>query len=511
MTSAFLFALGVAAQLVVLVSALVVTIRERLGLSSFVTAMARWADKEAGERQDVVRLPAECHGAATRLTEGLQAPAGIEEAVLDALSEIADSRIGPPIAIAIATDVALVLLALGPMVVGLLDGAVALADLWAASSVWAASSAKASPALYARELALVPALFDGVRSAFAHSAGLLVSLPAVLALRWWLLRPEARIARMLRAILSAAIAARPGASAPTAARLANRISPMPGLRPGVRAAAAFCVMFTVAWALLVGTADLRAENTVAPRFDEWPARRIGAKATVMSAMPSYPAGQPSFENMGASLIVDKSDAQLAQQTTATLSDGRFTDAAWRTRVDEMAEALDRYRDDDGNVDVVVLAHKELPASTIVSLISHLAKTHRAKHFHLVIERTVTAAGRPGTTTVQAALSVVLDTPPAMDTAIQLDITPQGVRVDRRGGEGPQQIAFADPSLFTKVSKAVRSATRLGEAKADPRVVIGTSDGVSYDQLVAVLSAADTTCDGRVECGLPGFGLELRLR
>jgi len=502
-TPTALFFLGLAAQAFVAASALLVALRERFGLASFVTAMGRWADKAHGERQDVVRLPAECHGAATRLTEGLQTPNGIEAAVLDALAELADAR-PTSTPLMLLTDGGLFISALAPFIAGLLE---ASAALWL---FWKAGEAGAGATVYARELELVPQIFASLSNSAALTAGLLASLALLLTLRWCLLRPEVRTARMLRAILAAAIAGRPRAGAPTAARLANLMAPPPRIHGGVRAGVAFCIMFTVAWSLLVGASDLRASNQLPVQFDEWPQRRIGSPPSVRPYIPKYPAGRPIGEDMGPSLIVDLGSARLAQRPAVALVGGVMPAVGWRENIDSVSGALSSFKSAERGLSLVVLAHRELPAETITAVMGHLSAQHDARRFHIIVERAIAAAGIPGTSNVQAALTVAMDEPPSNDAPVELVISEDTVRV-LRADAPPMSVSFSDLKWSSSISAAVRQATKLGAPDANPKVLVEAHPGVSYDQLVAVLSAADTSCDNGLECGLPGFGVEVRLR
>ena len=357
MTTDLLFIAGTAVLFVSVVSAMIGTMRERWALSSFVSAMTRWGERrpDAGPEQEVVRLPPECHIAATRLTEGLKSGSDLDDAVTRALTAIADSPLRPSLVASLGTDIALLAFSLAPAIVGLLAAAIQIAQLAALPDAPAAHT-------YVLQIESLPSVFETVREGFGHSAVLTAGLFVVWSLRWWLLRPEAREARMVQAILRAAIAARPGTATRVAAGVANLLAPPRCGALAVRSTVAFVVLFESAWFLVTGHTPLRVDNSGPLSFQIWPQRRVSATSAVRAFMPRYAAGSP-IAPIGASMIIDLFKARLAQKLMVSLTDGRLVDDNWRTQADDISAVLENFREPNTPLELLVLSHRDAPAQT----------------------------------------------------------------------------------------------------------------------------------------------------
>jgi hypothetical protein len=324
---------------------------------------------------------------------------------------------------------------------------------------------------------------------------------------------EAREARMLGAVLQAAVAARPGEPAPASVRLATLIAPRREIRPAALGTAAFFVMVGLAWSLVVGATDLRVENSGPARFSAWPEKRVGGTAGARALVPAAPAGVPVRDVAGVSLIVDLAGVQLAQEQIVPLSGGHLDESLDAAAL-KVQDVLRPFRSGDGKLELFVLCHRQVPMRTVSMLLTHIDRQQSNAHYQLVIERNL-ARRESGKKPVQAGLSLRVDAAGIpLATPVRLRIGDDKVKIDGRVLQ-PFEVAIGSKGWRDTVRESVRRSTGLGRMRSEGGVVehevaVSAEGDVAYDRFVAVVAAADSACPDEEDCGLPGLGLQFVL-
>ena len=244
--------------------------RERRALNRFVEAASDVESIEAAAND----LPAPHQEIAAQLVEAINVRSTLDEALTKAVVRATNESFEPPLARRLITNVVLAFAFFAPISLALLQAADRV--------VRAFQAAKNTPAarVYLDGQAHLEAPFATLHDVFFGAAWLVAGLAAWWALRWWAWRPEVREARFIRALLEVAAVLRPGVPAPISARLCELVAPDRSLgRPAV-ASVLWFVAVTAGWAILWGTATVRAANGAEPVFDVWPKTRgIGTTGT----------------------------------------------------------------------------------------------------------------------------------------------------------------------------------------------------------------------------------------
>ena len=420
--------------------------------------------------------------------EGVHRSSTVDEALTRALVQAAQAPFAAITPVYIATVVASVGAALAPFVIALGTTAQQMASLFADARYQTARARYLSGAE-----SLHPA-FVGLGEACAQTAMITAALALAWALRWWLLRPEAREARLTKALIDCAGRMRPGAVAPAGTRLAELIAPERSLKGPVAAAVSWALATALGWGMLLGTADIRRSNREPKTFDVWPAeaeRRIEVASALV--LPRSDAGAPIARGERPSVTVGPREVAVHTVSVLKLKDGR-PPARWKWPSKSIKRSL---ADFAAPREVLVLGHRDVELGTLVPVLRRLAEQHAVGRYHLVVERGLMTDRGP----LPAQLSLEFRPPPS-DVALKLSIQAHGVRVQDK-----TFVAFDEAGgWYRQLRGIVRASPAVAARMTDPIVIIQPGLDVTYGRLVDVLSAADGACALATECGLPGLGL-----
>lgn len=458
--AALAFLVGLTVLLAALFIVVVLWWREATQLSRLVNSATR---SEATER-----LRGPLGDGAVVLEQALTSKRAVDEGLAAAIATVCQAPLGATVIQGLAIDTLLVVGALSPFLAALLGSAEAIAAL---PEVLGARGDPGAP--YVVAVGAIPAAFGGIAQGAKLSAMLVMIAAATAVCRYALLRPEAREARALRALVHATAHSAPDAKVPQSAKLLALLAPSTGLAPGLIGSVLFMVLSGAAVASLAVSSPLRAANIVPLTYLGWP---TAIKVESPLAPPPVVAAGQVIQS-GPSLIFARDQVTLHSETMTALENGNLA-ANWQK------EALVSPRVPAGSRPLVV-ASEGTSLNTVFGVLQFLAERHQLASYQLVVQRTT-----PTNQAIQAVLPVSLGDAAAQEVMLEVDAS--GVRLR---GE-PIDLDRADGV------RALRAALGPGA----PRIGVRTQGNLSYGRLVAILGLADGLCDGGVECGLPGRGV-----
>lgn len=422
---------------------------------------------------------------AAEMLESVRLRSTLDEALVKAVTRASEQPWGASPAVQAGVQLATVAVVLAPASLVLLKAAHALGFQSAQLS-----GLHASARYVAAPLAL-QSTFHGLRAGFSQTALLLAGLSAVWALTWWLRRPEAREARFVRALLLMATRIRPGTSAPVAGRLAQLIAPQQAMHRPIAASLLWFLAISLAWSVLYFTAPVRAANHVEPRYRVWP--KEGRAAITLGAdlkPPTVHGGQPFVDRAMPTITVSPQQVLFQGRAFAAIEDGALG-AGWPpTAIDSIRDVLNK------GTAVTVLAHEAVSATqTILPLMRWLHATAGVKDFHLLVLRELPDGA------AQADLHMAVREPsdaPGLTLVVEAEQVAVGqIRIPNRR-----------PGWRQDVRVAVRRIDELTRAEARRPVLVELQGEVGFEQMASSLGAADDSCSGDLDCGLPGLDLRL---
>jgi hypothetical protein len=462
--------------------------REKRALSRLVQSAVDFdAVKDA-----ITHLPAPHQEIAEQMIESINVRSTLDEALTKAVVRATNQSFEPPLARRLITNVAGAVILFGPLSLALVQAADGIVR------TFSDAQARPSAVVYIRGQAQLEGPFETLHGVFSLAAWLVAGLAIAWALHWWLLRPEIREARFVRALLEAATRLRPGTAAPVSARLSELIAPDRGLGRPITAAVMWFVAVSLGWMILWGTAPVRAANTSEAVFDVWPdTESIGASNLVL---PSARAGQPLDGESRPTIQIDADAVRVSELTYAYL-DGGTLPPDWKAKARDLGGTLGEYKE----LELRLLAHRGTLMETVYPVLHELGNRYGAKRFHLIIARNVKLAGETKPKKVDADLPVWIghEAPPSL----QIVLEKHAVSIVQTNFKAN----LSDPAWPKKLNEAVRNRTELFEQQDTRATVELRFDlSTSYDEFIQVVGAADTSCRGEQDCGLPGLGLQFVL-
>ena len=443
------------------------------------------ADQPDALKRAAERLPTPNRDIVRTFVANSGSPSTLDDALAHALVQTAQRPFVPSVMVSTLTTGATLVAALSPGIAALLNASTRLADLF---------DARQTTTLRERYLAgvqhLSPAFAD-LGAALDVTGHVLAGLALAWAVRWWLVRPEVREARLVRALIDVAGRRHPGANAPVATRLAQMLAPDDRLIRPAAATATGLVIITVGWLCLLSAAPLAIRTRQVRPFDVWPVgaeRRFEPHHNV--ELPRGTAGLPIVRSERPSLTLGPSVVFFHTVELAKLENGRLS-------ADGLTNAPDVGLDDFPRpLEVTVLGHRTVAVDSLMAVLRHLAGLYRVTRYHLIVERGV---GSVREQRRQAALSVQLGTGPS---PLTVQVGAAGVRLL------PTQLerSFETGSWAEAVRKQVRDNPALWREGGAAPVSVELVGPVQYERLIEVLSAIDGACPHQSDCGLPGLGV-----
>ncbi len=474
------FMMGLAAQGLLTLWVLGLSLRTQIALRGWIEASKDPASAEAGAK----KLPEPERGIATEMTAAVRLRSTLDDALVKALVRAADEPWSPTALLGL--HVVTMVLALAPACIGLVNAALKL-------SIQAQTLAPLhAAARYLHAPAALNEVFESLKNSLGDSAILLVSLCVIWALAWAIARPQVREARFVHTMLQVAVRIRPGTPAPVAGRLAEWLAPHRSLARPIAASVVWFVAITAGWAILLSTASLRASNQADAQYNVWPKK---GRAPISLGEELHPprvvGGQPFQDHGFATITVGPMQALFQGQAFADLdSDGNLAGDWPPAPAPSMQKALAKSKA------VTILAHREVSANqTLIPILRWLHEGFGVEDFHLLVARDLPDGQ------VQADLLLSIAKPnesPGITVTIAADTLSVGqVRVPLSRNEWRRD-----------VRTAVRRIEELFDPKAPLSVRVTLSGEVDYARFARSLGAADSSCFGKTDCGLPGLGLRL---
>lgn len=471
----------------VLAATLGTVLREKRALGRLVESAV---DVEAVQ-DAITRLPAPHQEIAAQMVEAITVRSTLDEALTKAVVRATNETFEPPLVRRLVTNVVLAIALFAPVSLALLQAADRIVRTF--------NDAKSHPAaqVYLEGQTQLEGPFATLHAVFFGAAWLVAGLAAWWALRWWLLRPEIREARFIRALLECASRLRPGVAAPVSARLCELVAPDRGLQRPIVATALWFVAVTAGWGILYGTATVRAANNSATVFDVWPkTNAIGTTEALV--LPRHRAGRPLPTRPQPSLFVESRQVRFGQQTIAELSEGALP-STWAAEAPNLQPTVRSY----DPLEPLVLAHRATVMRTLLDVLREIARRHAVKRYHLIVERTVGLPGVAGGKKIQADIPIALGEA-EVGPALTIKIEDTGVKIAEEGLELP----FSEPDWANRLRDFVRLRPDLYGGDARAPLLVRTSDRISYERFIEVIGAADTACMKATDCGLPGLGIAI---
>jgi hypothetical protein len=464
-------------------------LRRRRALADLVGA----AQDLEGARRAATSLPMPERELTAQFLEGVSLKSTLDEALARAMVRAANELEGPPIAARLARSVALSSLAFAPLSLALLGAGSAVVEL----------QAETTYASRATVYLLAPAALEGpfaeVLQGARATALLLALLTMTWAARWWLLRPAAREATFVRALLECSVRLRPGVPAAVSAGLATATAPDRALSRPALATAVFVLAATLGVTILDAAAPARARRQLAPSFSVWPGKRVRPfEVSPPLSLPTISAGAPIGDQPRPTLRMGPQAVTLEGVALAELSAGRLP-PEWRSQLPDLTGAVEGF---PRPLDMSVVADASLPLDSVLALLEGMHARLGASRFFLITERA--RAGVSGLR-AQAELHLELGPAPAAPTLV-LELRDGSVRVAPGNGTW----SLASEAWRSGLREVVRKDRTLFTADVPAPVVLVPDRGLSYGRLVEVLAVADGACSGEHDCGLPGLGLTFLL-
>lgn len=478
-----LFYLALALQVGLALWAVLATLKEQASLRRCVSQCedpdsAEKATKSLSGMQGVI---------ASEMVESVRLRSTLDDALVKAITRASEAPWTPAVTLVSALQSVTVGLVLAPACLSLLKAAHTL------GSHAATITSLPTPTRYLQAPLALQDTFIGIREGFSRTAILLAGLAIVWAIAWWLRRPLAREARFVQAILQIATRIRPGTAAPVAARLAQLVAPQNAFTRPVAAVGIWFVAITAGWAVLMGTASLRASNHTEPSYSVWPLK--GRTAITHSSdlqLPVVHGGAPFVDQGLATITVSPQSIMFQGRAFASIEDGGLGPDWPPSSVQGMQQTL---KQSDA---VTIVADQSVSATRVLlPLIAWLKRDAGIKHYHLLVSRALTSG---------AAQADLLVSAPEPSDAPGLTITVQGKQLS----VGQTRVPNSRRGWRNDVRIAVRRIDELLDTKRRRAVQVKLQGEVSYQQLAQSLGAADDSCGGDSDCGLPGLGLRLIL-
>lgn len=487
--------IGGGIELAILLALLVVWWRERSGLRAFARDLApRSQDAAQPRRAAASHLPPALREQGLLLERGLRTPGNVDDVVRSALQGLAAAPLRAPVALSLVSDGALVLLALGPLVLALCASALGLVELRAAGE---------GPQRYVQALESLQEVLAPLRPGFTSSALLSAGVALLWSIRSWLLRPEAREARAVAAFLRAAEASGRTLVAPTSARLASAMAPRADVGLAIIAAAVFMLSAALAFGVLGFATEIRRANSASLSF-QWPKDAV-ATTDVTVAMPAGAAGTPLPK--GPTLVASLVGVELNAIRIIELEDGEIP-GDFKGNAIKVAEVAESFRDGGAHPPIRVLAHRALRAKTVIQILEYLREEYGADRFAPIVERHLSDHAQPTHAAFHLSLSTT-DGP----LAAKLHVDTDTVSITFGGGV-VQRVALSDRSWASALRTSVQgsSGVRDGSGRAPLKLAtaIDLGEEVTWGMLLQVLAAADGVCPSTDDCGLPGVGLSFQV-
>lgn len=478
--SDLVFMIGLATQGLLALWVLAVTLRTQISLRAWIDGSKDPSSAEAGAK----KLPEPERGLAVQLTESVRLRSTLDDALVKALLRASDEPWSP--AAIVGLHAATMVLALAPAAIGLLNAALKLADQ-------AVALAPLHPAArYLQAPDAISVVFDGLASGLWDSAVLLVSLSLIWAFAWAVARPQVREGRFVHSMLQVAVRIRPGTPAPVAGRLAELIAPSRSLERPVAAGIIWFVAVTAGWAVLMSTTSLRAANRAEAQYQVWPKTGRAPISLGEELRPPTVVGGKPFQDHGfATITVGPMQVLFQGQAFADLDDQGNLGAGWPPRpIPSMRKALAESKA------VTILAHRDISANqTLIPILRWLHDSFDVQDFHLLVSRNLP----DGPAQADLHLSIVK---PDELAGITVTIAQTTLSV------GQVRVPLSRSEWRRDVRTAVRRIEELFDPKAPLAVRVTMSGEVDYAHFAQGLGAADNSCFGKTDCGLPGLGLRL---
>ncbi len=441
----------------------------------------------------VFSLPEPYRSVGIDLAEGSQSDLPLDGLLTKVIVTATNQSFARTSAAAVLIKAAVPMVLLLPVSVGL---------LWVGGLVFSThQQALSKPALYLHGLEAFEASSSVLHAAFGGSAFLMVNLAVLWALKWWFRRPEVREARLVRSLLEAAAQLRPGERAPVSGHMAELTAPERGLRLPLTATCILLMCISLGWSLLCQTAPVKAANNREAVFEVWPElnrRPIGPKPDVQ--LPIAFSGAPLVSPVPASLEVGTEQASLKGILISKMI-GENLPSGWQTRVHGLHKTLADYENLGHDKELMVLAHAYLGLSVVVELLEFMQTRYDIQKFYLAVERRAGLSRNGTRLSMQSLLPLRLG--PLVDGAVdgRVKLYPRSVRFS----SGLKVLSLANDNWPFLLRQMARE--QLTSQGRPLRVAIQTEGLVSYERFIQVLSALDSVCTGRVDCGLPGLGIE----
>jgi hypothetical protein len=503
----WIFAFGLGALLLVLVLSVLMVAREHQALQAFTAEMTRMFKTKSGVSKEraLLRLSGESRDAAGRFESALRSGKSVDEALSESISSIAGAELRASAVLAIALDAALCLIASSPMLWSLGACAGRIARLWAAARTMS------GPRLYADGLRETTGAFIGLRAGFEASAVLFGIAAIVWSARWLLLRPEVREARVIHAVLKAAVSVKQGAQAPLGARLAKLLAPSVSIGPAVVGGLILFLSLTSSFLILSASAELRRDNVASRAITElWRGdSERSAKIPEDLELPIEPAGSPLKGGLSMIVRADRSadkpriQVKIASGRDLELENGTLP-KDWQAEAERTVASM---REPGRPIDMRVLAHRDLGMQAIVPVLQVVKGGLGVDRYLLVVLRALDSPD--GATPIQAGIDLLVDSSEDLGRLpVKLKVSPESVEI-LGGNEPSAPVSFGHAHWTSEVRDQVRR--RLGSLDTPQlRVAVQTTPETTYNMLLRVLGAADSMCEGGHDCGLPGLGIRFFL-
>lgn len=463
-------------------------------------------------------LPREGHAIAEPVARAIEAHRPLEPALLEALRSAAAARFDAPPMLAAIREILLVGVAVAPFVTQaltapgeVLSAMVRFAELPLAVALTEAEAAIAEP-------------LGRLAQGHVEGGAAIAALVLVWVIRDWLLAPTVREARLVEALLKAALRIEPQAPAIVAGRVAEALSPDRGPERPVLASLAWVSAITLGWAALYDAADLRESRERPSSLVLWPpGRDHPVELPPEVRLPRARGGRP-VEGAPPTLVIGPTEVRLGPAALAELPKGALP-SGWRATAKARLASVEQMTSADR---VLVAADAGVSAGLVADVLALLLEHTDLRRFDLLF-------ARPPTGARQATLPMRLGEGPS--DALRLEVDAAGAHLAGAAAE-PQSLR-----------KAVRE--RVARQGRPPIVSVMAADEVPWGDILAVLGRADDACadldandlgsrgtgqggprnrssDGSTRepldeeapasdasgrappCGLPGLGLEVRL-
>lgn len=476
-------------------------LRERAALARFVRAAV-----DPDRLKDIaMQLPGAFRAPATQFAGELARKGSLDDLVTQAVANAANTTFGLGLAERVGVGITLSFVVFAPLASAMFGAAASIGE------AGEAARALSGPMLFLEAKGQIDPSFGVLDAAVRSTAFLLAGGVVIGAAHWWLLRSEVREARFVLAVLRAAIAARPGATAPVSGRLTQLLAPERSLGPPIAAFAFFFAALAAGWLSLFATSSIRQANA-ADVYDVWPSDvRAPFKTPLgMSIPPSSGGGEPINATL-ATLAIGPERIEVAGELLGDLAPA-FAPPGRLEVAPAVERALSSFKRGSTELEVNLLVHADVPMSTVITVLQFMRNTHNLRRAHAVFARGV-AEDEEGRrllagVVIQLVPPVTID-PNKRPVTVQLSgstvtIDPAGpdaTRLERSGTKWRTQLA----SVVQKKALASRGD--------NPQVWVAArlaEEDLTYGSFVEVLGAADSTCGRDSDCGVPGLGIRYYL-